>query len=81
MAARKKPVNFEESLAALERLVDTLEAGELPLEDALKAFEQGIRLTRECQQALTDAQQKVTILTEGGNGIEELPFNGGEQNA
>ncbi len=74
MPARKKPVPFEESLANLETLVEDLEAGELPLEEALKAFERGIRLTRECQQALQEAEQKVALLTEGKQGLEESPF-------
>lgn len=75
MAARKKPVNFEASLEALENLVEELESGELPLEDALKAFEQGIKLTRDCQQALAEAEQKVTLLTKTDHGIVETPFS------
>lgn len=54
--------NFEASLNELEKLVDALENGELSLEQSLENFERGINLTRACQTALTDAQQKVQIL-------------------
>ncbi|MEM7401598.1 MAG: exodeoxyribonuclease VII small subunit, partial [Pseudomonadota bacterium] len=50
--ATKKTINFEKSLNQLETLVDKLEKGDISLEDSLKTFEQGVKLTRECQQAL-----------------------------
>jgi exodeoxyribonuclease VII small subunit len=53
---------FEAALAQLESLVTRLESGELPLDEALRTFEQGVRLTRECQSALGAAQQKVQQL-------------------
>jgi exodeoxyribonuclease VII small subunit len=56
------PVDFERSLAELEALVEHLEQGDLPLDDALKSFERGVALTRQCQGALKAAQQKVEIL-------------------
>lgn len=59
----KKP-DFEKSLAALETLIERMEQGDQPLERALKDFEQGIRLVRECQQVLSAAEQKVRILAE-----------------
>ena len=59
--------NFETSLNELEKLVDALENGDLSLEQSLEDFERGIQLTRACQHALSDAQQKVQILlTENG---------------
>ena len=65
MAAKKKtPVDFEKSLKELETLVERLEHGDLSLEDTLKQFERGIELTRSCQMALKDAEQKVEILLE-----------------
>lgn len=74
--ARKKPVpDFEQSLAALQALVERLETGELSLEESLAAFEQGIGLTRECQAALTQAEQKVRILLERDGELEEEPFD------
>jgi|TARA_B100001250_G_C19817422_1_gene799470 exodeoxyribonuclease VII small subunit len=53
---------LEESLEGLESLVKRLESDELPLAEALKEFERGIKLTRECQKALKEAEQKVEIL-------------------
>ncbi len=60
----KKSFHFEESLAELEQLVERMEQGNLPLEDALKLFERGVQLTRTCQKALKEAEQKVQILLE-----------------
>lgn len=54
---------FEQTLAQLEALVSRMEDGQLSLEEALSAFETGIKLTRECQQALQQAELKVQILT------------------
>ena len=63
MATKQEPeFNFEEALVELERLVSSMEEGELSLEDSMKAFEKGIKLTRECQSALQKAEQKVQIL-------------------
>jgi exodeoxyribonuclease VII small subunit len=66
--------SFEESLTELESLVDTLERGELTLEQSLAAFERGIRLTRTCQKALDAAEQKVRILTAESPDAEPEPF-------
>lgn len=68
--------NFEEALANLEALVEAMEQGELSLEDSLKAFEQGIRLTRECQAALEQAEQKVQLLVKEGHLPESVPYEG-----
>lgn len=54
--------NFETQLTELESIVDQLESGELPLEDALKVFEKGVKLSRQCQQLLSEAEQKVMTL-------------------
>ena len=61
-AAQK--IDFEKSLAKLETVVEKLEAGDQPLEEALKLFEEGIHLTRGCQLALQQAEQKINILTQ-----------------
>lgn len=53
---------LEESIKTLEALVEELESGELPLEKALAEFERGVRLTRRCQAALADAEQRIEIL-------------------
>ena len=66
-----KKFNLEKSLADLEELVEELESGDLPLEKAMKKFEEGIKLTRGCQAALKEAEQKVEILLKSA-GSEEL---------
>jgi len=66
--------SFEAHLAELEALVDTLERGDLTLEQSLAAFERGILLTRTCQRALDAAEQKVRILTSSAEGAEPEPF-------
>ena len=67
-----KPLNLEKALKDLETIVDELESGDLPLEKAMKRFEDGIKLTRRCQTALKDAEQKVEILLKSVGGEEEL---------
>lgn len=57
-----------------------MEGGDLTLEDALKDFERGITLTRECQQALAEAEQKVRILMEKDGKSDLSPFTPGENN-
>ena len=64
-ASKQKTPNLEKSLEALEAIVEELEDGEIPLEKALKQFEKGIKLSRECQTALEAAEQKVQILLDG----------------
>jgi exodeoxyribonuclease VII small subunit len=66
VARTPRQPSFEQTLADLETLVARLESGELPLDQALAAFEQGVKLTRACQGALQAAQQKVQILTQQG---------------
>ena len=60
----EQALDFEASLEKLEQLVERMENGELALEDSLKAFEEGVKLTRQCQQTLNAAQQKVQRLME-----------------
>ena len=79
MARKKTTPDFEHALAELQTLVERLETGELSLEDALSTFEQGIRLSRECQNALTQAEQKVQLLLERNGEVEETPFSPDEQ--
>ena len=62
MAKKATPVPFEKSLKELEELVEQLEKGDIPLEESLISFERGIQLTRACQKALKEAEQKVEIL-------------------
>jgi exodeoxyribonuclease VII small subunit len=78
MAAKQKQARLEDALATLESLVERMESGELSLEESLKAFEDGIRLTRECQQALQQAEQKVRILLDQHQDAEPQPFSDGD---
>jgi exodeoxyribonuclease VII small subunit len=73
--------DFEQALAELEKLVQKLEGGELPLDEALKTFERGIELTRHCQAALKTAQQKVEILLKRSGQIEVQPFETSDDEA
>lgn len=61
-------IDFEQSLQQLEEIVRKMEQGELTLENALEAFEEGVRLTRNCQTALQNAEQKVKILMANADG-------------
>jgi exodeoxyribonuclease VII small subunit len=69
-----KTFHLEKALADLEELVEELESGDLPLEKAMKKFEDGIKLTRGCQTALKEAEQKVEILLKsaGGEDLEDF---------
>ena len=71
---KETPPSFEQALAELESLVETMERGELSLEDSLHSFERGVALTRTCQQALQDAEQKIQILLEKNPDGELEPF-------
>jgi exodeoxyribonuclease VII small subunit len=72
--SKDKLPDFEKSLTELEALVARLEQGDVPLEEALKTFERGVALTRQCQTALRTAQQKVEVLL-SRNGEETVePF-------
>jgi exodeoxyribonuclease VII small subunit len=71
---------FEEALNQLEALVSKLEAGDLPLEEALRAFEEGVRLTRLCAGRLEEAERRVHLLTRTPEGAEvEVPFDLGSE--
>jgi exodeoxyribonuclease VII small subunit len=67
-------INFEESINALEDLVNALENGDLSLEESLSTFEKGIRLTKECQQQLTTAEQKIALLTGDDDNMTSVEF-------
>ena len=73
-AAKDVQPDFETAMRDLEELVERLEQGDLPLEESLAAFERGVTLTRTCQSALKDAEQKVEILLKkaGGPAVEEF---------
>jgi len=69
-----KTPDFEQALAELESLVERLEQGDLPLDEALKHFERGVALTRHCQSCLQAAHQKVEILLKRGGEPAIAPF-------
>jgi len=72
---------FEEAMAKLEALVRKMEAGDMTLEESLKAFEEGIRLSRCCADRLDDAERRVEILIQENQKVTTQPFSGnGEEN-
>jgi exodeoxyribonuclease VII small subunit len=64
----EQPRSFEASLEALEQIVQQLESGDLPLEKSLELFEQGIRLSRECQERLSQAERRIEVLLRDNQG-------------
>lgn len=74
------PVDFEKSLQQLTELVERMEKGNLPLEESLNAFEQGVGLVRDCQKALAAAEQKVKILTQQSGQTILSPFSVDSEN-
>jgi exodeoxyribonuclease VII small subunit len=77
MAAKAKQQRFETALADLETIVKELEAGDLPLDQALKRYEDGIKLVRYCNRTLDEAEKRVTLLTADADGNPvEAPFDG-----
>jgi exodeoxyribonuclease VII small subunit len=76
VSGENKPIDFEKALAELESLVERLERGDVPLDEALRTFERGVALTRHCQACLQAAQQKVEILLKRGGEPVVQPFEG-----
>ena len=77
LARTNKTPDFEQALTELETLVERLERGDLPLDEALKLFERGVALTRHCQSSLQAAQQKVEILLKRSADAQPEPFEDG----
>ena len=81
MKKTDEPKSFEASLEALEQIVQELERGDLPLEKSLELFEQGIGLSRQCQERLSQAERRIEILLRDNQGrpvvsaFEEAPVN------
>ncbi len=71
MVKKKAAVNFEKSLEEFENLVVRMEEGELSLEDSLKCYERGIALSRTCQSALEEAEQRIQMLNERNGELED----------
>ncbi len=69
-------LKFEKALERLEKIVEDLESGNMPLEDALKKYEEGVKLSRLCTQKLTQAESKIEMLTKTLNGtLESAPLD------
>ena len=66
--------NFNKGLIELEEIINKMESGELSLEDSLKYFEEGVKIHRQCHTALTDAEQRISVLSDNDNYSEEKPF-------
>jgi exodeoxyribonuclease VII small subunit len=69
-----KKQSFEEALAKLEQITKELEDGDLSLEEALKHFDEGVKLAAQCNSKLNDAQKKIEILMKKNDGLEPTPF-------
>ncbi len=71
--------SFEAALEQLEAIVDRLEQGDLALEDALRAFEAGVGLTRRCSKQLSDAERRIEVLVREGESWLARPFEEPEE--
>ncbi|MBN2097669.1 MAG: exodeoxyribonuclease VII small subunit [Candidatus Omnitrophica bacterium] len=67
-------IKFEEALKKLEKIVEELEAGKISLDDSLKKYEEGVRLSRFCHKALQAAQKKIQLLSKKDDNFELKPF-------
>ena len=75
MARKKSTFDFETALGELEQIVERMEQGDITLEESLREFENGIKLTRACQKALSEAEQKVQILLAQNENAQLEPFD------
>lgn len=66
-----KEINFETSMEQLEKIVQDLEKGDLNLDDSIKKFEEGIKISKQCNKILEEAEKKITVLINDGNEIIE----------
>jgi len=69
-----KELKFEEMMKNLEDIVNDLESGEMPLDDSLKKYEEGVRLLRQCRKRLDETKRKVEILVKKGGKLTAEPF-------
>ena len=83
----EQPQSFEASLEGLEEIVQQLEGGDLPLEKSLELFEQGIKLSRQCQERLSQAERRIEVLLRDNQGrpvvsaLEDAKVNSGTGNS
>ena len=77
---KQQTPDFEAALAELEAIVQRLEQGDLPLEESLRQFERGVVLTRSCQKALQQAEEKIRVLSKGAGGeLVERDFEAADE--
>lgn len=75
-------VKFEQAMARLETIVAELEKGDLPLDESLKIFEEGIRLSKNCLKVLEEAERKIEVLVQDKNGKKQLrAFSSGDDDS
>jgi exodeoxyribonuclease VII small subunit len=78
--ADETEIQFEQALTRLEAVVNRLESGELPLEESLRLFEEGVHLTKICTHRLEEAERRITILLKNERGeVAEKPFEEGRE--
>ena len=68
-------INFEKSITELENIVKTLESGNLSLDDMLKLFEEGVKLSSDCNKALDEAENKINVLIKKDGEIQKQEFS------
>ncbi len=73
--SKKEELNFEELMVKLEDITNKLENEKLSLDESVKLFEEGMQISKECNNKLEDAEKKITILINQNNGIKEENFN------
>ena len=64
---KQQDLSFEQALDGLTTMVEKLESGKLSLEESVKAFEEGVKLSRQCEKLLDDAEQRLQVLDSDGN--------------
>lgn len=79
MAEEKKEVEFEVALKKLEGIVESLENGDVSLEEALKAYEEGVKMAEICSKRLTEAQRRVEVLMKTGGKFKTAPLEGPDE--
>ena len=73
---------FEQAMKQLEKIVQDLESGDMPLEKAIKTFEEGIQLSKFCSEKLDETEKRITILMQNSDGkISEAPFSAENDNS
>lgn len=75
MVAKRKKLDYEAAVSELETLVERLEKGDISLEESLKLYERGVLLTRDCQEALQAAEQKVQMLLQQSGQSDLVDFD------